>query len=167
MFISRFLPQVSLLFLRSTQTKATSFTLKRHGSTSASPWWTSLRNASGYQKSCSRECWRGKAETMISLAVPAPPKNPPTHKFCWTLTSIQTLCPAVDYSCTRNRLSPVLLRYIFTYGHPPSPRLRMLNLRLPLLQLTDLHVHPRPWDQIHEALQKACRGCPPDVWIID
>lgn len=63
----------SPLCLRSTQMKATSFTAKQHGSTSASPWWTSSRNASGYQKECLKRRWRKRVKTRVSLPAPAPP----------------------------------------------------------------------------------------------
>lgn len=57
-----------LFLLRSTQMKATSSTAKPRGSTSASPWWTSLRSASGYQRWRSKACWRRRGKRRVSLA---------------------------------------------------------------------------------------------------
>lgn len=90
------------LCLRSTRTKATSSTAKPRGSTSASPWWTSSRSASGYRRSCLRRRWRRRAKTRVSLA---------------------SLCP---------RILPLLIRFACPNLHPvPVPEAQHLAYSRP------------------------------------
>lgn len=76
---------------RSTQMKATSFTAKQQGSTSASPWWTSSRNASGYLKECLRRHWKKRVKTRVSLASLGPPPSPSCPSIRPTATP--STCP--------------------------------------------------------------------------
>lgn len=137
-----------LFLLRSTQMKATSSTAKPRGSTSASPWWTSLRSASGYQRWRSKACWRRRGKKRVSWApwpvhaqqaFPVLPLTPSWSSFLSTTPTVLISPPF-----------PHHLMFIW------SPGIRMLKPRLPFRLRTDLltsTLGPRPQ-----------RPRPPDVW---
>lgn len=59
--------------------KATSSAAKPRGSTSAAPWSTSSRSASGYRRWRLKACWRKRGKTRVSPASPrtrAPNSSP-------------------------------------------------------------------------------------------
>lgn len=154
------------LCLRSTQTKATSFTVKQHGSTSASPWWTSSRNASGYQNECLRKPWRRRAKTRVSSASWGSRAPTPSCPF----VRLPNLHPVpVPKHNTGIQSSTICNSHLFLLNLICiwTPRVRMLNLRLPFQQTTDLLPHPSshllPWVQIQMALQRANKDWWPDM----
>lgn len=124
---------------RSTQMKATSFTAKQQGSTSASPWWTSSRNASGYLKECLRRHWKKRVKTRVSLASLGPPPKSflpihPTNCHSVHMPQAQHWCPVVHDMQLSFVLAPFVLVRLTAFGLPVSA---CWTLRLPFQQTTD------------------------------
>lgn len=112
------------LCLRSTRTKATSSTAKPRGSTSASPWWTSSRSASGYRRSCLRRRWRRRAKTRVSLASLCPRILPLLIRFACPNLHPVPVPEAQHLAYSRPRyatLSPALCSIWFCIWTPPCP----------------------------------------------
>lgn len=111
--------------------KATSSTAKPRGSTSASPWWTSLRSASGYQRWRSKACWRRRrGKKRVSLA------SWPVHA--------QQAFPVLPLTPSRSSFLSTTPTVLISppFSHHPifiwSPGIRMLKPRLPFRLRTDL-----------------------------
>lgn len=113
---------------RSTQMKATSFTAKQQGSTSASPWWTSSRNASGYLKECLRRHWKKRVKTRVSLASLGPPQVLPAHPS--DQPPLRPHAPSTTLVSSRPRYATVICSCSICFGSTHciwTPRVRMLN----------------------------------------
>lgn len=110
------------LCLRSTRMKDTSSTAKPRGSTSASPWWTSSRSASGYRRSCLRRRWRRRAKTRVSLASLCPRIVPLLIRFACPNLHPVPVPDAQHFAYSRPRyatFSPALCSIWFCIWTPP------------------------------------------------
>lgn len=85
------------LCLRSTQTRATSSTVKQRGSISVSPWWTFLRSASGYQKECLRRLWKKRLKMRVRTGLIGLLLCPRSFQPIWSSTSLHSV-PGVQYA---------------------------------------------------------------------
>lgn len=79
------------LCLRSTQTRATSSTVKQRGSISVSPWWTFLRSASGYQKECLRRLWKKRLKMRVRTGLIGLLLCPRSFQPIWSSTSLHSV----------------------------------------------------------------------------
>lgn len=94
--------------VRSTRMKATSSAAKPHGSTSAAPWSTSSRSASGYRRWRSKACWRKRGKTRVSPTSPrtrAPNSSPVLPlKPPWSFSSSEADGPRLSPLFSPSRL---------------------------------------------------------------